>query len=108
LGEEVEVRQFNVQGRDVSNNLIHNGREEVGDILGDLLDSKVEVKMGLDLFGDIDMSTNNNNNNNNNGLNRNSNSLDQVVYKFSLVPSQQCVARTAKSAKGLINNVEIS
>jgi len=92
-----------VQGSELTSKT-HNGKEEMSDILGDLLDSKVEVssKTGLDLFGDMDMTTNNNMLNN-----RKIDIQNQVVYKFSLVPAQQCIARTAKSAKGIINNVEI-
>jgi len=92
-----------VQGSEVTSKT-HNGKEEMSDILGELLDSKVEVssKTGLDLFGDMDMTTNNNVLNN-----LKIDIEDKVVYKFSLVPVQQSIARTAKSAKGIINNVEI-
>jgi len=92
-----------VQGSELTSKT-HNGKEEMSDILGELLDSKVEVssKTGLDLFGDMDMTTNNNVLNN-----LKIDIQDKVVYKFSLVPVQQSIARTAKSAKGIINNVEI-
>jgi len=97
LGEEVEVRQITLKTTDTRT---PTGREEVSDLLGDILDSRVEQKNdGLgDLF-DMGPTT----------VVRQPEQTKQdfVPPKFTLVPTKQCVSRTTKSAKGLINNIEI-
>lgn len=95
LGEEVEVKNV----VNVTTIQTKPPKDEVDDLLGDI------------------MSDNNNNNSNNDGLgdlwditpNENTSSLsnDHVPAKFTVVPFKNCVQKIQKSAKGNISNIEI-